>query len=62
VLGSALYLVPREHSGLLYGVSITDPTAVAIALFVVGSVAVAASAIPAYRATRVDPIVALRNE
>ena len=25
ILGNALYLVPREHNGLIYGVSTTDP-------------------------------------
>jgi putative ABC transport system permease protein len=52
----------RFISGFLYGVSPTDPvTFVAIALFL-SAVALLASYIPARRATRVDPMVALRYE
>jgi predicted permease len=52
----------RLMTSELYGVSATDPfvfCGVAVAL---GTVAVAASGIPAARATRVDPLVALRAE
>ena len=31
VIGNALYLVPGEHNGLLYGVTTTDPVALAAA-------------------------------
>jgi putative ABC transport system permease protein len=63
LLGSAGALaVTRILRTLLYQVTATDPlafAAVALAMFVVG---VLASALPAWRAVRVDPAVALRTE
>jgi len=47
---------------LLFGVQPIDPPAFAIALTALAAVAVAACAVPALRATRVDPLVALRDE
>ncbi|HEY0872735.1 MAG TPA: ABC transporter permease [Vicinamibacterales bacterium] len=62
LLGNALYLVPGEHSGLLYGVTTTDPAMLASALVGVLLVATAAAGVPARRISRVDPAETLRSE
>ena len=52
----------RLLAGLLYGVSVSDPLTYAGIAALLGAVALAASAIPALRAARVDPMAALRAQ
>jgi putative ABC transport system permease protein len=47
---------------LLYGVGSTDPMAFGASAVAFTSVAFLASALPAFRAARVDPMMALREE
>ena len=52
----------RFLSTMLYGVHPGDPATLVSACLILTGVSLAASAIPARRATKVDPVVALRNE
>jgi ABC-type antimicrobial peptide transport system permease subunit len=58
----AAFGVSRAMASMLYGVSASDPMTYAGVAAVLGAIAVVASWLPARRATRVDPIVALRAE
>ena len=60
-LAGALALT-RLMSGLLYGTKPTDPVTYVAVVFVLGVVAIASSYIPARRAAKVDPMLALRYE
>jgi putative ABC transport system permease protein len=52
----------RVLSGMLYGVSATDPLTFALVPVVLALVALAAIALPARRAARVDPSIAMRSD
>jgi putative ABC transport system permease protein len=58
----AAYLLTRYLQSLLFGVKPLDATVFGGVCLVLTAVAVAASYIPARRAARIDPIVALRDE
>jgi putative ABC transport system permease protein len=54
--------VTRLIASQLWGVSPTDPLVMGIVIVIIAIVGVAACYFPARRATRVDPMVALRYE
>ena len=58
----AARLAAKVLDSLLFGVSATDPIIFGTNAAILVAVALIASAIPARRASRVDPMVALRNE
>jgi ABC-type antimicrobial peptide transport system permease subunit len=49
-------------SGMLFGMEPSDPMSIFVAVAVLFAAAIAAELVPAWRASRVDPMQALRSE
>ena len=63
VAGGALSLwLTRSVEAQLYGITAHDPLTLAAAAALLFAVAIAATYIPARRATRIDPMTAVRSE
>jgi putative ABC transport system permease protein len=63
IVGVALSVVlSRLVASLLYGISARDPGVLATASVVLAALTLLASALPAWRASRLDPVTALRTE
>lgn len=67
VIGAAVGLAAaagatRLFSGLLYGLTPTDPLTIALSTLLLAGVAAVAGYLPARRAARIEPMIALRQE
>ena len=57
-----VFVAARFITGMLFGVKVSDPTPVCVAALTLSAAALAAAYIPASRASRVEPMMALRYE
>ena len=55
-------VLTRVMASLLFGVTANDPVTFSAVVMILAAVAFSATVIPARRATRIDPMVALRGE
>ena len=67
ILGATLglpvaWVASRWLESMLFGLSPTDPGVIAAAVLLLGMAGMLAAHFPARRATRVDPVTALRSE
>jgi ABC-type antimicrobial peptide transport system permease subunit len=60
--GALALLLDKSVSRLVYGVEPHDPATLAAACLLLATVALGASAVPARRAARLDPMAAFRTE
>lgn len=61
-LKDALYLVPHKHSGILFGVAMHDAAILGMAAAAVALLAAMSAALPAWSASKQDPVAALHHE
>jgi ABC-type antimicrobial peptide transport system permease subunit len=58
----AAWAASRLVSSMLFGVTATDPLTIAAAVAILSAAGLLAGLLPAWRASQVDPMVALRYE
>jgi putative ABC transport system permease protein len=58
----ASFVLTRVLESMLFGVSVTDPLTLAVVPVLLLAIALPACWMPAWRASKVDPLVALRHE